>query len=473
MQPPAERSLLPPIRPDPLIRPPLSAADKVEKMLPSSIADVAVGGGGRYLILHLPQERKLAVFDVSEAKMKGYVPAVGSSVKFAAGREKLLVALGGANLIQRWNLATLAREVTAPLPVQYKLSLIAMGCNSDGPLLVASADGVWRPEMFFMDIMTLKKLPIEKTGQGHIHIMEGDGVRVSADGRVFGIWSIYMGMLSLVLEGKEARCHHQNGLSGHLAPGPDGRVIYTAKGRYTSQARPLGDRSGDGPYCLPAVQGDYYLTVKANSLQDRDNSVRGTLAVHLAGDERPLITLPEMDLPASIHSRALNSQTLPADKRIYFIPAANLIVTIPDSSDRLVLHRFDVLKAVEKSGIDYLFVVSHAPVKAKKGATYRYQLAVKSKKGGVKYRVESGPAGMKISDTGLLSWDVPRSASETEIDVLLTISDRSGQEIFHRFSILPGDQGEEQAAPAEDAPPPDKPDGNRAEPGPAKLATPP
>jgi hypothetical protein len=441
-QPPLAGDPLPPPRPGPVNRPPRLAADQIEKMLPSTIADVAVGGGGRYLILHLPQERKLAVFDVSEAKIKGYVSAAGSSVKFAAGREKLLVALGGENVIQSWNLATLQREATAPLPVQFKISLIAMGSNSDGPLLVASADGIWRAELFFMDIMTLKKLPIERTGDSHIHIMEGDGVRASADGRVFGMWSVFMGIRTLVLEGKEARGYHENGLVGHIVPGPDGKVIYTAKGRYNNHIKPLGVRSSDGPYCLPAVQGDYSLTVKANPPRGRDKSVSGTLTVHVAGDERLLITLPEMDLPASLHGQAPNSQTLPADKRIYFIPAAELIVIIPDSSDRLVLQHFDVMQALEKSGIDYLFVVSQAPVKAKKGATYRYSLAVKSKQGGVKYRVESGPQDMKISDTGLITWDVPRSASETELDVLLSISDKSGQEIFHKFSILPSDQGE-------------------------------
>lgn len=154
------------------------------------------------------------------------------------------------------------------------------------------------------------------------------------------------------MEGKEARGYHENGLPGHLTPSPDGKVIYTAKGRYTNRINPLGDRSGVGPYCLPAVQGDYYLTVHPNSPQGRDKSVRGTLAVHVAGEERPLITLPEMDLPASIHNQAANNQTLPADKRIYFIPAANLIVVIPDSSDRLVLRRFDVMQELEKLGIE-------------------------------------------------------------------------------------------------------------------------
>ncbi|HEY7425986.1 MAG TPA: serine protease, partial [Gemmataceae bacterium] len=39
--------------------------DVVEYKLDADIADVAVGGGGRYLILHLPKPRQLAVFDVN------------------------------------------------------------------------------------------------------------------------------------------------------------------------------------------------------------------------------------------------------------------------------------------------------------------------------------------------------------------------------------------------------------------------
>src|SRR5262249_42887016 len=53
------------------IKPPTLTGDKVERKLSSAIADVAVGGGGRYLVLHLPRERKLAVFDVNAAKVVG------------------------------------------------------------------------------------------------------------------------------------------------------------------------------------------------------------------------------------------------------------------------------------------------------------------------------------------------------------------------------------------------------------------
>src|SRR5262249_34530620 len=99
----------------PLVRPPSQVlpikptpmtADKTTVSLPSSIADVCVGGGGRFLILHLPRQRNLAIFDVNEGKVVKYLPVADDRVLFAAGMNKLLVVLPDKNLIQRWSLAT-------------------------------------------------------------------------------------------------------------------------------------------------------------------------------------------------------------------------------------------------------------------------------------------------------------------------------------------------------------------------------
>jgi hypothetical protein len=124
-----------------------------------------------------------------------------------------------------------------------------------------------------------------------------------------------------------------------------------------------------------------------------------------------------------------------ADKRILFLPEAKLIITIPARNDKMVLHRFDVEEALEKSGIDYLYVTSQAPLTAKKGDTYSYQLAVKSKKGGLKYKVESGPKGMTISDAGRITWSVPPDPEEKESSVIVSIRDATGQEVFHTFTV--------------------------------------
>jgi hypothetical protein len=133
--------------------------------------------------------------------------------------------------------------------------------------------------------------------------------------------------------------------------------------------------------------------------------------------------------------RAADRETLGAWRRIYFVPRAEVIVVLPTSNDQIVLHKFDLDAALEKSGIDYLFVTSQPPRFVKVGATFSYQLVVKVKKGRVTFRLDSGPKGMAISKEGIVSWAVPPNASEGDQDVILTVRDGAGQEVFHTFTI--------------------------------------
>src|SRR5262249_31130511 len=164
------------------------------------------------------------------------------------------------------------------------------------------------------------------------------------------------------------------------------------------------------------------------------------------------------------------------DKRINYIPEAKVIVTIPSTDDKLILYRFDIDQALEKSDVDYLVVTSQPPPTARKGQLYQYQLVVKSKKGGVKYKLESGPKGMHMEGKGRLSWQGPADAAEAPADVIITVSDATGQELFHTFKLsiaagagaeaLPPERppvaNKEPAVPAEAGP---KPAGPGAPPG--------
>jgi hypothetical protein len=63
-----------------------------ERGLASSIGDVCVGGGGRFLIMHLPREA---------AKVVKYLPVADDGLKFAAGMDNLMTFLPGDNLLER------------------------------------------------------------------------------------------------------------------------------------------------------------------------------------------------------------------------------------------------------------------------------------------------------------------------------------------------------------------------------------
>ncbi len=125
-------------------------SDQTEVSLPGNVANVAVGGGGRFLILHLAQLRKLAVFDMNAAKIVKYIPLPEDEVCIAAGIDKLIVGLPQANAFQRWNLQTFEREVTVPNPLDGAISDLVMGSASTGPLLVnfAGRNALLNPRTF-------------------------------------------------------------------------------------------------------------------------------------------------------------------------------------------------------------------------------------------------------------------------------------------------------------------------------------
>jgi hypothetical protein len=240
----------------------------------------------------------------------------------------------------------------------------------------------------------------------------------------------------VVLRGKELQ-QRDNWCRAYLLPGPDGQVLFsqshndngfncTSGVLYTTEFKVIsgGERGGKDRGLCPSHQGQFYVDVCLDSPTPQ-------LVFYVVGDTRPFATLKG----AGIGRREWDNGGNDFDKRLYVLPEAGRIVTIPAGNDRLEVHRFDVNQALEKSDIDYLLITTRPPFSARKGEKYVYQLAVKSKKGGVQYKVESGSAGMKISPKGEVTWDVPADFRMSEAAVILTVSDKAGQEVFQHFRI--------------------------------------
>jgi hypothetical protein len=400
------------------------------------VAAVAAGGAGRFLVLHLPQQRKLALFDANEGRVVHYFPVPEDRIAFAAGARKLMVGLPGAGAVQRWDLFTREREVTAPLPGGAGLSAMAMGSASNGPLLIVQQqDRFGGAGMLFLDVATLKQVDYEWKGRG-----DGAFLRASADGTTFAMRNGVGGephtVTTITLQGKQAVARESWGFGASiLNPSFDGKFIYSASGVFNQDLKEVGPKP-DGnrlasPY-LPAAHGNYYLRLDPKGGEQHGGSV----SFFLEGQSQ---AVGRLDGVEGVMSEQVNygglRDKLSHDQRVHFIPDAKLVVTIPGTNDQLILHRFDVEEALAKSGIDYLVVTSRPPATASRGSLYSYQLAVKSKKGGVKYRLDAGPEGMKVSPEGRLTWAVPRDFADREAVVILTVSDAPGQEIFHTFKI--------------------------------------
>jgi hypothetical protein len=156
--------------------------------------------------------------------------------------------------------------------------------------------------------------------------------------------------------------------------------------------------------------------------------------VYAAADRQKLLSLGEFPELAGRDIRwARTGMTL--EKCLHLIPAANLIVTLAPSSDELILRRLDVTAAMDKAGIEYLFITSMPPRVAQRGHTYAYPIAVKSKRGGVQYTLDSAPDGMTLSAEGRLEWKVPETAPLRKAGVIVTVKDASGREVYHAFDV--------------------------------------
>ena len=124
------------------------------------------------------------------------------------------------------------------------------------------------------------------------------------------------------------------------------------------------------------------------------------------------------------------------DKRFHLIPAASLLITIPFSNDRLVVHRLDIGKALDQLADDRLVVTSSPIQDTESGKAIEQQIEARSKAGGLKYTLVSGPNGLTVSPTGRLSWPSPRLQSVGDVvKAVVAIKDSSGQQYSHAITI--------------------------------------
>lgn len=398
------------------IKPATSVVGNATKMLPDAAVEIKLGGGGRFLVMHIPKLKKLAVFDVTEARIVHYIPVSEEKIVYGAGLEKLVIGLTTKGLLERWSLLSGEKEISRATPNAADVNSIVIGAGATGPFVVNS---------MLCDIQSLKPLPIKLL----------DGIPppwgpVSTDGTVYGGWKAHQSpaeSTSFIIRGNELARTNAGGV-GHVVPGPDGRILFTADGIWTTDFKRISGGPPPRSYCIPATEGDFYLT-----LGSAQGNKPGSMSLYLVGNDQPLVK--DLGIPHSVTFDSWDRDNFGPWKRIYFIPRAELIVVFPPSNDRLELHRVNLTAAMEASGLDYLLVTSQPPRTAKAGELFEYPITVQSKQGKVTYGLSSGPKGMEVSPMGLVSWDVPEDVTATEEDIILTVKDASDREIFHTFKL--------------------------------------
>ncbi len=401
------------------IAPPALDTDKVSKRLPGTYSEVALGGAGRYLIFQMPKLKKLAIFDVNEARVTKYIPLTEDDIAFAAGLDSIVVGLKKSGKLERWSLTTSELEKTFTPPFSEAITSVALGHASNGPVVVNGQ---------FLELDTFGYSPLvdDKTKE---RPNIGGGRIPSADGTVYTSWNTQLSPSSsttFVVEGGVVK-RYEGGEYRHVVPGPDGRTMFTGKGIAGQTLQRAGADDANYGYCLPAVRGEYFL-----SLTTSDEKSGGGFAVHFGNLKRPIGKLDKAG--HGLRFDGWDRDPSGPWKRAFLIPDAKVIAVLPASNDQVVLHKFDAEEALEKSGEDYLLVTSRPAREAKAGTAFNYVMKVKSKRAGITYKLESGPKGMVVSAEGVVTWPVPADAMGDQ-DVILTVRDKAGAEVFHTFTL--------------------------------------
>ncbi len=405
-------------------------SDKKELKLPSRQTALVVGGAGRYLMAHMPDLKKIAVIDVSTTKIKGYVPASDDQTLMAATRDKLLVVNVSQGVITRWNLASLKKEITVNSPFSGPIQSIAAGCAADGPAMVAWSQGTEQLDsvtLTFLDVGTLKEIQaVWPKGRPHASFRDYAQLRAASDGRYFTV-AASSSSGAIMIDGTKitSALSFQGGM---MLPSADGRY-YASNGQIVNfeKSATSSDKNSLG-LVIPSVTGNYYLSFPgANGYESTKNGAK----VYMFGDQRPLVNLPDLNLEG--RDRMQPNQNV-QQANIFFIPDAKVIVKSSLTGESLEMTRFDVEDALEKSGVDYLVVFSRPQSTVQVGDNFEYAMHVKSKSGGVKFKLESGPTGMEVSPEGKVSWKVTADADIVN-NTIISVSDSSGQEVFHTFAI--------------------------------------
>ena len=386
---------------------------------PSQVTDVIVGGHGRFLIARLPRLYCLAIVDLNTLKIVRYVRLQQPDQAVAAGAEHLLVFDRKTRQAQRWSLKTLEKAGKADaLPGEGTILAAAMGCSSNGPLLVISepSEGVkangGRPEWaVFHDSKTLQ--PLKTTTEFAHKKFTADWsaplqVCASDNGTTFGIIGPNV-LLQIV--GNRVIIQQQSMAKGSR-PGTFGRTFYHKSKRLILADAPSSRQVNRNSNVrqIPAIDWPGSLVVTSVRQQTRGVVLLDGVALpmaHVVLDKRPIVT--DTRGPSFV------------ERDLWMIPSEKLVALLSHDHKSLQFVHIDVERAMREASKPFLTIVRKPADAAAPGQTIDYKPLIFSNADSMTIKLEYGPVGMQIDDTGSLQWTVPDNVTTGVVEAGISV----------------------------------------------------
>jgi hypothetical protein len=424
-----------------LFPPPTLKDGKATVHIPAAPREACYGGGGRYLILRLPDVKQLAVFDASAGRVVKYLPLAEADAKFAATRTHLFLAYSAAGVVQRWALGTWERELTRAGP---PIGGLAAGHDTAGPVFAIGPPdrvaGGAAPMILDPASLTPWPVRIESRPGREGPFGTGGGLLVSANGELLvtptGTYRVAGKTLSRT-GGMPANVCRPTADGTHLCSFSG---LLTAGGEATAVGRPEGSTAA---WQLPAADAPFRFSVAQWAGPRRPDGQRFDLRLHVGASPDAVLTVTDDDFFEPLTDCRIGP--FPTwDRHLFVMPRAGLIVAVRPEGRALEVRRLDLEAGIRRAEPPVTAVLD-APGPAVRGQAFRYLPRVAATKGPVSAKLAAAPAGMRLTADGL-AWDVPRDFAQAEASARLVFAGAAGQESSHTVRISVYDPAKVPAA---------------------------
>lgn len=429
----------------------------------SAIEQVVPAGGGRFLLVYLPAQNQLAVFDGNVGEVTHTIaldqPATeGTSphTLIAAGAQDIVVAHAGR--LTHYDLATAKKGRSVILSSRAELLELAMGASVvDGPLLICVRGQAGDPSGSRWLVGSAKTLqawnPTNTNGLGLSRMSLTVGA-VAANGQASllqydpqltqPVWlqKRALGGLEDPVHLREPQlsrkvAHEMLVFSGsHIVTYTMGDVVPNGRDFYAGRqplrlhlrgSRVLNEAPPDFEIEVVAVE-DWRTLIMQSDAQGRRLSL--TLSENLE--------VPLGQWPVEADPRPAVGSPIRLEQRAFFLPKNQLLVTLPAGDRQLFVHRLDLDAALANAELPGPIVISQPPLTAPTQCrqVMTYQIRCLPTNAQLKYQIVKAPPGpSSIDDTGLLRWE-PVDQAGAIGTFTIRITDAMNRFTDHWFRII-------------------------------------
>ena len=324
-----------PERPPGPVAPVAARFEKSEVPLPGAVTDVAVGGTGKYLVLHVAAKERMVVFDAWQGKVLHELPLPAGQVYVVAGSGHAVVVAPTAGTIELCNLANGTKEGTtrAAQLTEDEVQAICMGSGSTGPIFVSQ-----RKKKRTLAIDPQSGAAVELHWKHWAPNSSGGpaGMSCTQDGSIVIGWGgSWVGMETITMrQGQQVANSDKYEFFGDFAlPSADGTRLFTPQARVnlldsTAKKNDLLKTA----YQVPARDAGYFVALYSGRWKDeaarKDTPI--CQLVFMREDEETMFTLEDGEWQ--------NPTGLPWEKCVHYYPNIKRLVSL--DKERLVLRRF-------------------------------------------------------------------------------------------------------------------------------------